>query len=250
MYRAVLAGLALAALLPAALHAQRMTALTDVWDNPRMRITPWLSSAPRLTRTETRVTSFGPDSDVTQAYFAEVELGTGYGAGFNAEYRFLQQFTGFIGSGFVTRGQTVDYSDLDGFYRAEQGSNFIMTRAGIGMRLREQDRDLQLRQLDASAFIGPTWILELPRHDAIRGPARRQHLFGVHFGIDGEVPLANRRLAVHAALEDNVVWWRQAELGRRADAVFAAWGQDATTTVSTGASHLVMFRLGLTVRVQ
>jgi hypothetical protein len=248
MYRAVLAGLVFAALLPAALHAQTMTALTDQWENPRVRVTPWLAWAPGVTRTETRATSFSLSGDVTQTYLAEVERGTGYGAGLNAEYRFLHQFTGFIGSGFVTRGQTVDYSDLDGYYRAERGSNFIMTRAGIGLRLREQDRDLQLRQLDASAFIGPTWMVELPRSDAIRGQAGRQHLFGVHFGIDGEVPLANRRVAVHAALEDNVVWWRQAELGRRVDAVFAAQGDAARTTVATGASHLVMLRLGLTIR--
>jgi hypothetical protein len=246
MYRAVFAALSLLVVLPVGSRAQTPVRLGSDWDEPRLRITPFVAYTPPVTRTETRYTRIGAGAE--EVYFAEVDLGTGFGGGANFEYRFIDQFAVFASGSFIHRNASLEYSDLDGFFRREQGSNFIMSRAGFGYRLQERESQLQLRRLDASVYAGPSWIVELPLSDPLRRGADPMHLFGGHVGIDAELPLSDRRFALYASFEDNFVWWNRGELGRRADAVFTSFGQPAQTRVTTGASHMLMLRLGMTAR--
>jgi hypothetical protein len=242
MHRVVIAGLAILLLQPAAASAQIAPLPGEAWVSPRLRVTPFFGYAPPSSRTETR-TLQTVTGEVSFAEF-EVDLGAGFGGGANVEYRVASMFSVYGGGAFVRRGNTSEYSDLTALRRGEQGSSFIMTRAGVGFRLPESESQLQLRRLEASVFAGPTLVLELPRQDLVRTHADGMALFGAHLGLDAELPLGDGRLSLHGALEDNIVWWDDAELSTRAASVYGG-----TAAVTSGISHLFLLRVGLTLRV-
>jgi hypothetical protein len=242
MLRSVLAAMAVIAAIPVAASAQA-AAVTN--DDVRLRITPYFALATAVTRLESRFLVFGSEAEF---YGAEFELGAGYGGGLNIEIAVADPLFVYIDGAFVRRDDSQEYSELEGGTRREVGSNWLMTRAGLGVRLRDPDDVLQLRRVGGSLFIGPAFIRELPRTDPFRSHADGMNLFGLNFGLQADVPLWGSGLSLSAALEDNLVWWPDEELGRRNDSVYASVGLDTQTTVSTGATHIVQCRFGLMFR--
>lgn len=234
MLRLVLAAAA-CAVLPTSVLAQASLIDRPVGDL-RLRVTPYFSYSPSVLRTETRTVIGEAAFERRQVDF---DLGSGYGGGLRLEYLFSEPFTVFADGGFVRRGDSRDTDTR----RREVGSDYVMLRAGLGMRLREPESELQLRRLGASVYAAPTLILEMPRPDVRRTAASDMTLFGVHFGLEAEVPITPR-IAAMAAIDDNFVWWDDTELGRRHASASGATG----TTIEVAASHVWQFRFGLTFK--
>jgi hypothetical protein len=242
MLRSILAAAVVIAAMPVSAAAQSAAVSND---NIRMRITPYFALAPSVTRFESRFLVYESEAEF---YDAEFELGSGYGGGLNIEFGVADPVFFYIDGAFVRRDDSQEYSELEGGTRREVGSNWLMTRAGLGVRLRDPDDLLQLRRVGGSLFIGPAFIRELPRTDPFRSQADGMNIFGLNFGLQADVPLWGSGLSLSAALEDNLVWWPNEELGRRNDSVYASVGLATQTTVSTGATHIVQFRFGLMFR--
>jgi hypothetical protein len=248
MRPAVFIGLiALLLAMPDGIAAQAPASAAELRGLARLRITPHVGWAPEARRTEIRrIADPARPGEVTFGEF-EVDLGAGVGAGADIEYRLGAVFSVYGGGAFVTRGRSAEFNDLAATSRSEQGSRFVMARAGIALRLPESESLLQLRRLEASVFGGPTLIRELPRADPVRTHAEPMSLRGVQVGLGAELPLGDGRYALHAAIEDHIVWWDHAELGARAASVT---GEAIAVVPTVGASHLFLFRVGLTTRAR
>jgi len=247
MKRAVLAALVAVTALPVSGHSQGVSSTLDrpVW-GPRVRFTPFVGVAPAVTRLERWTVVLNGQAAVSDY---DVELASGWGAGASIEVLAVERFA-FIASGaYLSRGRTTEFSsDLDDYIEHE-GSNFIMARGAIAVRLREELSDLQLRTLTATLFAGPAWVREMPKDDPFAPAVLQDPLsyWGVNFGADAEIPLGWNALSIQAGVEDYYVFWDTDAFAARND---AALGNGARSVVETDPSHMWMFRVGLTMRTR
>lgn len=242
MLRPLLAVAAALFVLPGAGSAQ--TAANPGADG-RLRVTPYFTWLPEIARHESRFLVLGNEAEDYEARF---DLATGYGGGVNVEIIFADPAFFYVDGAFVRREDSREFSALEGGTRREVGSDWVMTRAGFGIRVRDPDDALQLRRVGGSLFVGAALIHEIPRTDPFRTHADNMNLFGLNFGIQGDVPLFGSSFSLSAALEDNLVWWPDDELGTRNDSVYASIGLPTQTTVSTGPTHIWIVRFGIAYR--
>lgn len=247
MKRAALLLLA-AGLLPAGARAQMMVPEDSPW-GPRLRLTPFVGQAPTVSRSE-RWSVFVNGSPESSA--ADVDLGAGPAAGAVLEVQLIERFS-FVASGlYISRGRTREFSSLAGQVVDFPGSNFMVARAGLSMRLREPISELQFRRLSASVFAGPAFLRESPQDNPLASPIFQESLnhWGANFGIEAEIPTAWQSLALVAGVEDFVVFWNDAEAARRVDRFAAQDGFVTETVIDTDASHMLVLRAGLSLRFQ
>jgi hypothetical protein len=248
MSRALIVALAAAALLPVATSAQYGTVQDGpVWGE-RVRVTPFAGVAPRLTRTENLHVMVGGLPLTSEL---ESDLAAGPAGGAEVEVRVLGRFS-VVGSALmIGRGEAVGRDPVTGEYYARAGSDFLVGKLGVAMRLREQVSDLQLRTVTATVFAAPAFIREMPASDARLGETPEAvNMLGANFGVNAEVPFAGSRFAVQLGLEDFLVFWNEGALARRTDAAFARAGYVAESTVDAGFSHMPLLRAGVSLRLR
>ena len=246
MRRAVVAALVAAAVLPGAAAAQFTPDAGKVW-GPRVRVTPFVGTSPTVGRSE-RWTVFGGSAFASSQI--ETDLGAGPVVGATLEVRAAGRFA-FIASGvYVNRGQTQWFSSSEGEVFAGPGSDFIVAKAGVAMRLREPISDLQFRQLSASIFAAPALVHERPDRGLFSDPMLTKPInhWGANVGLEAEMPLGHPNFAFQAAVEDYVILWDNRELAERFDAVAARDGFTTDTSIDIDPSHMLVFRAGLSVR--
>jgi hypothetical protein len=248
MSRAVFAALAAAALLPVAASAQYGTVQDGPAWGERVRVTPFAGVAPRLTRSESwRIVIDG----LPLSGDMDVDLGAGPAGGAEVEVRMWDRFS-LIGSALlVARGEAVEMDPVTGEFYSRAGSDFLVGKIGVAMRLREQVSDLQLRTVTATAFAAPALIREMPAEDTRAGvTSEATNMLGANLGVNAEIPFAGSRFAVQIGLEDFLVFWNEDALARRTDAAFAQAGYAAQSTVDAGFSHMPLLRAGVSLRLR
>lgn len=243
MKRGVFAVLALlAAPVPAA--AQGLMTGQSPW-GPRFRFTPFVGMAPTVSRAERWVVAY--DGDFSAGNY-DVKLGAGPLAGASLEVRLIDRFA-LIGSGyFVKRSETREYSQALQEYIVTEGSDFLVARAALAIRMRENVAQLQKRSVTASVFAGPAYVREMP--SAELGPILGQYLdhWAASFGVDADVPLGGGAVALQFGLEDFYTFWNTTAIASRNDAFFADSGFATQSSLETDASNMVLFRVGLSFR--
>jgi hypothetical protein len=249
MKRAALATLALLAAGPYALQAQMVPSPEpSIWGST-VRVTPFVGLAPTVSRTERWTVIAGPTTFSDQY---DVDLSAGPAAGAAVEIRIYDRFA-VIGSGaFITRGRTQEFSIGESAFFEYNGSNFLIGKAALAMRLRESVSEMQLRRLTATVFAGPAFVREMPKDDVSLHAVRLGAInhWGVAFGFDAELPMSGGRIALQGGVEDVVVWWNADELARRNDVAFAAEGLSTASFLDTDPSHNLLLRLGISVSFQ
>jgi hypothetical protein len=240
--RLLAAGLVALGVLASTGHAQPVRAPFEA-PSPRLRFSPFATFAPQLSRTEVRSTEW---PDRSEEYEAETEVGGGYGAGAQLEYRAVRQLVAFGGAAVLRRHATPQRL-AGGVSGEEYGSDYVFVRGGLGLRLEEAREGVQFHRVHATVAVGPAWVRELPRGST--GGVRPVNLWGVHFMTTGELLLPGDRVAITAGVEDNLLWWNAAELARRVDGAHARRGEATLTSLRTTASHHWVFRAGFTLRL-
>jgi hypothetical protein len=250
MKRPTLAAVAVAVLFPGAALAQNPPLMESPSWGPRFQVTPFLGFAPIVSRLE-RWSVTGPGGTAAQNY--EIDLGTGMAGGLSVEVNLIDRFA-LIGSGlFITRGRTTETAqDEGGVQFQHEGSNFIIAKGALAIRLQEQTSELQVHQLSGTVFVGPAYIREMPKNDVLADAVLLQPLshYGLNFGVDAVIPTPYSRLGLQLGAEDYVVWWNAAELARRNDAVFANNGYQTTSRLETDPSHHFVLRAGLSLQIR
>jgi hypothetical protein len=247
MKRAVTAAAVALIAFPGFATAQAAATSMDapVW-GPRIRVTPFVGHAPAVSRTE-RWTFASGGQQSTARY--DVDLASGWAGGASVEVQLVDALA-FIGEGlFVTRGRTREESPDVGDRFEHEGSNFIMAKAALALRLREEVSELQLRTLTATVFAGPAWVREMPKDDDFSDPIllESQSYWGLNFGVNAALPIGWDGVALQGGVEDFFVWWNNDELAARNDALL---GGATTSLVDTDPSHMWIFRVGLSFTMQ
>jgi hypothetical protein len=250
MRRLTLSAVAAAVLFPGAVLAQNPSVLEAPAWGPRLQFTTFVGFAPAVSRFE-RWAVAGPGGIATQNY--DVELGTGLLAGASAEMGLVDRFA-LIGSAvFITRGRTTEVAQDEGGTRFQhEGSNFIMAKGAIALRMRESISELQMHSLSGTIFVGPAFVREMPKPDALADPVllRALNYYGLNFGVDGTISLPFSGLSFQMGIEDYLLWWDAVEIARRNDQVFANNGYQTTSRVETDPSHNFILRAGLSFRLR
>src|SRR5690606_30050245 len=73
--------------------------------------------------------------------------------------------------------------------------------------------------------------------------------YALNFGWKVEVPVPSVPLGIYIAVEDFVTRWDDAEFMRRRDEDFAREGLNLTSEISSGLTHLLFARMGLSLRI-
>lgn len=247
MKRVVTAAAVALIAFPAIASAQAVAATMDapVW-GPRIRITPFVGHAAAVSRTERWTFNLGGQQSFARY---DVDLASGWAGGAAVEVQIVDALA-FIGEGmFVTRGRTVEESPDIGDRFDHAGSNFLMAKAALALRLREEVSELQLRTLTATAFAGPAWVREMPKDDPDAAPVLldAQNYWGINFGVDAALGIGWEGVALQGGVEDFFVWWNNDELAARNDVLL---GGGASSVVETDPSHMWIFRIGLSFTLQ
>jgi hypothetical protein len=244
MTRAVIVAFAAAAILPVAASAQYGTVDGPVWGE-RVRLTPWAGISPRVSRSESWTTEL--DGEI-YTYDVKTDLDAGPAAGAEVEVLFYDRFSIIGGGALIARGETFEVHPYTGERIVRQGADYIVAKLGLAMRLREEVTDLQLRQLTATLFAAPAFIREQPKDDATYTSLDPMNMLGANVGITAQIPLGLGGLAIQLGVEDFLVFWDDAEIAQRLDAVFLDQGELAESRVSSDISHMLMLRAGLSFR--
>lgn len=248
MMRPVLAAAAATMFIPLAVSAQLMPLQDELPWGARLRITPYVGLAPAVTRVEHYLVDVG--GTLTEGRY-DVDFGSGQAAGADIEVRVYDRFSLLAGGTYIRRGETIEFAEATGTFSQREGTDFLMAKAGLAVRLTEGVSEMQLRQLSASVYVAPTYIREMPRADVRQDPLLLEDIttWGVSIGLDAEIPLGSERLAAQVGIEDVVTFWNEDELARRNDALFAQGGVTSNTTVKADLTHQWLIRAGLTFRV-
>jgi len=232
---------ALAGLL-AATSASAQLPTRPIDPGPRLRITPFVGQAPQFERDERWTLSNGM---LNGTVAMQTSFASGSAVGGVLDARLTERF-GFVASGvYISRKATVDFETGD----VAPGSNFLLAKAGISLRLHEPISEMQMRQLTASIFAAPALVREMPKEDlSLADPTLDDPInhYGLNLGVETEIPLNGNSIALQLAAEDFIVWWNESELAERLDAGAGLSG----SVVDTDPSHMWVFRAGLTFRVR
>jgi hypothetical protein len=249
MSRALWVALIAAAVLPASVSAQYGTVPDGPIWGERLRVTPFAGVAPRVTRNESlSVLLNGTSYD----FALSSDLGAGPAVGAEIEYRLYERFSIIGGGLLIARGEVFETDQSTGEFLARPGSDFLIAKLGLAVRLREAVSDLQLRNLTATAFAAPAFIREVPGTDLLlpAGAVEAMNSLGVNVGVNASIPLPWQSVAVQLGFEDFMVFWNEGALASRNDAILADAGLLTETRVQADLSHMVLFRAGVTWRIR
>lgn len=236
--------IALAALaaLPCVARAQG----DPVW-GPTLRITPYIGVSPGITQSGRALVFVNGNTD-RRDY--ELEYSSSLPLGVNIEYRLWNRFSAVVGGAWARRssGRLLDFTDE--LVYTTDGTNLLMAKAGLAMRLRESASEMQLRRLNASLSLAPAVIFDKPATDAFSPPAATKTVrsWGVNLGADAELPLANNRLAFSAGVDDWIMLWNKDDYRFRVEPYVQASNPGAVLVVDPDKTHMVVARVGLTWR--
>jgi hypothetical protein len=238
MKRHWLVAVATLASLPAFGSAQMRSGMDDGW-GPKIRATPFVGWSPGFNSSGNLAVLTSGTVQTAQYSF---DYAGGPVTGVNLEVRAHERFSGVVSAAWSSRGR-ITFLDDDGFEFEEAGSDFVIAKVAGQMRFRE-DSEMQLRRLNAAVFLGPAFFLELPETSALSGiDADARTHFGVNFGAEGELPLANKKFALYGALEDYVIFWNEGSMAERFGANLGSGAE-----VDADHSNMWVIRLGLSVR--
>jgi len=246
MKRAILAVLAAIAIVTPPVHAQSLDIDAPAW-GPRLKVTPFLGYAPIVSRTEHWLFV---DNGASARDIYHVTLGAGLAAGGSVEMQVLERFAVAGSATWISRGDTEERSEATDARFRHQGSNFLMAKVGIAVRLREQVSDLQVHSMTGTVFFGPAYVREMPKPDPnVPSPVFLDPFSytGLNFGLDIVLPVVRDRITFTAGIEDYYFHWDDAEFSRRND---IAAGGTARSTVESSASHNVLARAGFSFRIR
>ena len=239
MTRFVVIAVALGFLVPAAEVNAQVMSNGQSW-GPYVRVTPFVGHAPQFRRTERWLYSDGfviGNSTIQTVYAAGPALGGVVEIG-------LGRF-GLVASGIYNdRRPTVDFETAE----VIPGSDFLIAKAGLILRLRESVNGKQMRRLTASIFAGPAFVREEPGLDpAVGGFTDPIDHWAANAGAEAEIPVYGRAIALQLGIEDYVVLWNDAEIANRLN---LATGYAVTSAVDTDPTHMWVLRLGLSFALQ
>lgn len=237
--------LALASLIALPCMAQ---AQGDPGWGPGVRVTPWLGVSPGFTQ-QGVATVFDDNGLSSHPY--DLKYGSSLAAGLNVEVRLWNQFAVIGGAAWSGRGQGDLINFEDELIYDYEGANLWIVKAGLAMRLREVKPDLQLRRLNASIFIAPTFIADVPKRTPFTpsGSGGNVHHFGINFGAEAEMPLANDRLAFQVGLEDFLIFWDEEDFSDRVGGYIRTSHPNSDVAIEADNSHMVILRFGLSYRL-
>jgi hypothetical protein len=249
MHRRVLAAAFAATLvLPGVTEAQFQPLETDVRWSPGFRVNPFVGYLTAFTRAEEWVFQEGQEMAYVQS---DVRIGGGPALGLHVETPLSGRF-GLTAAGAYGSRSDTDFSvrQTGDVYRID-GAHVLMGRLGLALHLAEDVDELVVRRMNASLFAGGVVMHERPRDRLGSGAAQANGThFGVNFGVSGEVPFANDRMAVQFGVEDNMMFWRQAPLSALAYAYFGQPGTTPASTIAKGeTTHAFLLRAGLRLRL-
>jgi len=244
MKRAIFAALAAIAVAVPAAQGQSLDLDAPNW-GPRLKLTPFVGYAPIVTRTENWlfISNSASGRDIYH-----ITLGDGLAFGGTAEVQLFERFALTGSATWISRGQTVERSEATDQQFPHQGSNFLMARAGIALRLREQVSDLQVHTMTGTIWGGPAYIRETPKPDPnVPDPVFLDPFayMGLNAGVELVLPVMSA-ITFSAAVEDFYFHWDDAELSRRND---IAAGGSVRSQVQSSASHNLLLRVGFSLRV-
>lgn len=208
---------------------------------PRIRVTPFIGQAPSVNRLERWTFTW---QGATSSTDIDVKLGGGAAAGLALEIRAVDRLA-LIGSAvLISRSPTTENSTDDGLVTHE-GSDFLLAKGALAIRLTEEVSELQVHSLSATLFAGPAFIREMPKADPSLDAPLLDPLthWAVNFGANAEIPLGWNSLAVQAGVEDYYTLWNKTEFARRYDVIY----QESGFAVDADPSHMWLFRVGLSL---
>jgi hypothetical protein len=247
MRLAYCAAIAAAFIFPVTTSAQQFDYDGPTSWGPRLRVTPFVGFAPKLTRTEHWL-FVGPNFSVEEIY--HVDLASGMAAGASVEMQVWDRFAIVGGATMISRGRTIESSEASSDRFQHAGSNFLLVKAAAAVRLREQASDLQVHSLSGTLFAGPALIREMPKSDAnVPAPVLLDPLsyIGLNVGLDVQLPVVTDKLTFQAGVEDYWFHWNDAEMARRND---IAAGGSVQSYVESDPSHTFLMRAGFSLRVR
>lgn len=234
--------------VPAAAAAQLPRMNEEGW-GPRVRATPFVGFSPGFE--STGFLGIATPREITSQPYS-FSYSPGPVTGLNVDVRVYNRFSAIGSFMWTSRGRTTGpFIDTSGDEYEDAGSDFITAKVGGSMRFREGETELQLRRLSATIYAAGAFIRETPEV-AILSPSeftRARNHWGVNFGADGELPLANNRLAVMFGFEDYVFFWDEFAIQQRLQGlVRESYGRDAAVEVDADHSHMFALRFGLTIK--
>jgi hypothetical protein len=215
---------------------------------PYVRVTPWLGVSPGFTQ---QGEALVVDDDGFGSHPYELKYGSSVSAGLNVEVRVWNQFAVIGGAAWSSRGQGDLVNFEDELIYDYEGSTLWIVKAGLAMRLREVRPDLQLRRLNASIFVAPAFIADIPKTTFLTpsGSGGNVHHFGINLGAEAELPLSNDRLAFQVGFEDYIIFWDDEDFSDRVGGYIRTSHPGAGIAIDTDNSHMVMLRFGLSYRL-
>jgi len=215
---------------------------------PGVRVTPWLGVSPGFTQ-QGLATVFDDDGFSNHPY--ELKYGSSVAAGLNVEVRLINQFAVIGGAAWSSRGQGELVNFEDELVYSYEGSDLFIVKAGLAMRLREVRPDVQLRRLNASIFVAPAFIADVPKRTPFTPPGSggNVHHFGLNLGAEAEMPLANDRLAFQVGFEDFIIFWDEEDFSDRVGGYIRTAHPGADIAVDADNTHMVFLRFGISYRL-
>jgi hypothetical protein len=212
---------------------------------PEFRITPYIGISPGIKQSGV-ATTLNSNGTISQGRYT-LDYSSAMPLGVNAEYRFWERWGVIAGGAWASRSNGT-LTDLEALTRARaDGATFWMAKAALALKLREYNRDMQLRRLNATVFIGPALIHDEPKASALTPASARGSVnqLGLNFGADAELPLANPKLAFQAGLEDWMVTWDEEGYGAR---IMPYFPSSTAIAIETKRTHMWVLRFGLSFR--
>jgi hypothetical protein len=228
-------------------HLVAAQATDDGW-GPKLRITPFLALGPSFTQ-EGEASVLPSNSPLSEREY-ELRYGSGFGLGVAAEYRLWNRF-GVLASGMWLSRNDGELEFVDVITYEGESTNMWIVKGALSVRLRDEDKELQLHRLNASIYAGPAFILDRPKTEPTTpaGATENENLFALNFGAEAEYPFSNNKLGVMLGLEDYMIFWDDDAALARVSAPILFDDPGAAVAVEPRFSHLWVVRLGLTWRL-
>ena len=219
----------------------------DVGWGPMLRITPFVGISPNFKQTGEAVVLTDQSISV---HDYEVRFASGFGLGLGAEFNFWNRFS-IIGSGMWSSrgdGELIDFED-ELIYEVD-GTNLWLAKAGLAVRLREIEPDLQLRRLNATIYVAPAIVHDRPKKETFTPPsaARVYTHAALNIGAEAEMPVSNNKMGFVLGLEDYMVFWEDSKAVGRVGGTLRQRTPDASVLLETRRSHIWVLRAGLNWR--
>ena len=243
MKRHLVVALAALVVLPHLAAAQQ----GDVGWGPRLRVTPFVGISPNFKQTGEAIV--GTDQSIT-VHDYEARFASGFGMGVGAEFNVWNRFS-IIGSGMWSSRGDGELLDFEDEVRYEtDGTNLWLLKAGLAMRLREIEPDLQLRRLNATIYVAPAVVMDRPKVEVFTPTSARRNYThtALNIGAEAEMPISNNKMGFVLGLEDYMIFWDDNKASGRVGGYIQQRSPDAIVQVETRRSQVWVLRAGLTWR--